>query len=147
VYVNMTSGDSWPQMHWLSIKRRDKAPIHDWRDLQRIKNDLIGEENEAVELYPAESRLCDSANQYHLWVLADPELRFPFGYNERFVAEGNWEGSKQRPFEVKPADCMDDAQVAALVEETKEKRDGAQGQDEAAAGAQEAGPVPPDAGV
>ena len=29
----------------LSIKRRDKAPVHDWRDLQRIKNEVVGPEN------------------------------------------------------------------------------------------------------
>ena len=56
-------------MIWLSIKRLDKEPIHDWRDLQRIKNELVGEENEAVELYPKESRMVDQANQFHLWVV------------------------------------------------------------------------------
>jgi len=37
---------------WLSIKRKDKEPIHDWRDLQRIKNDICGPESEAMEIYP-----------------------------------------------------------------------------------------------
>jgi hypothetical protein len=37
--------------------------VHDWRDLQRIKNQLVGPECEAVELYPAESRKVDTANQ------------------------------------------------------------------------------------
>ena len=41
----------------LSIKLRTKAPIHDWRDLQEIKNLLCGPEREAIEVYPAESRL------------------------------------------------------------------------------------------
>jgi len=50
----------------LSIKRLDKHPVRDWRHFQRIKNELIGEENEAVELYPAQSRLVDTTNQYHL---------------------------------------------------------------------------------
>src|SRR5262245_53475080 len=44
------------KLWWLSIKRIDKNPIHDWRVLQAIKNALLGEECEAVELYPAESR-------------------------------------------------------------------------------------------
>ena len=26
---------------WLSIKRRDKAPVHDWRELQAVKNLII----------------------------------------------------------------------------------------------------------
>src|SRR5438105_2948014 len=53
---------------WLSIKRRDKQPLRSWRDLQRIKNEICGRECEGVELFPAESRLVDSANQYHLAV-------------------------------------------------------------------------------
>jgi hypothetical protein len=69
-------------MYHLSIKRLDQDPIHDWRDLQAIKNELVGSENEAVELYPAESRIVDAANQYHLWVAKDPAYRFPFGFTQ-----------------------------------------------------------------
>lgn len=90
---------AFPPLIWLSIKRLDRAPIHDWRDLQRIKNELVGPEHEAVELYPAEERLVDSANQYHLWVLADRERRFPFGFVERFVTERTVGKAMQRPFE------------------------------------------------
>lgn len=66
----------------LSIRRLDRAPIHDWRDLQAIKNELVGPECEAVELYPAESRLVDTANQYWLWCYNDPTYRFPFGFSD-----------------------------------------------------------------
>jgi hypothetical protein len=89
---------SWPRMVHLSIKRIDREIIRDWRELQEIKNRLIGRENEAVELFPAESRKVDMANQYHLFVLADPTKRFPFGFTEGFIAdqlEGSY--SKQRP--------------------------------------------------
>ncbi len=55
----------------LSIKRLDRAPIRNWRHFQQIKNEVVGEEREAVEIFPAESRLADNANQYHLWVLPD----------------------------------------------------------------------------
>src|SRR5262249_13701026 len=55
------------QFH-LAIFRNDRQPVHDWRDLQRVKNDICGPEAEACEIYPAESRLCDRANTYHLWV-------------------------------------------------------------------------------
>jgi hypothetical protein len=60
---------------WLSIKRRDKEPCHDWRDFQEIKNQLVGPECEGIELYPAESRVVDTANQYHIWVIADEKFR------------------------------------------------------------------------
>lgn len=87
----------------LSIKTRDRAPHHDWRDFQRIKNELIGEEFEAVELYPAESRLMDTSNQYHLWCFRD--FKFPFGYRNRQVCEETgMVGAVQRPFEKKPED-------------------------------------------
>lgn len=64
--VNVRDND--PNFIHLSIKRRDKAPEHDWRIFQDIKNSLCGPETEALELYPAESRLVDTSNQYHLWV-------------------------------------------------------------------------------
>lgn len=90
---------TFPAMHHLSVKRIDKAPIHDWRDLYEIKNALVGSENEALELYPAESRLVDSANQYHLWVFKDDKVRAPFGFGSRFVMQGSLGDSVQRPFE------------------------------------------------
>lgn len=83
---------------WLSIKRRDKEAFHDWRELQQIKNAICGPEREGVELYPAESRLADSANQYHLWVLPEDRM-FPFGFWDRLVSGVSEHGAKQRPFE------------------------------------------------
>lgn len=82
---------------WLSIKRLDREPCRDWRHFQQIKNEIIGPEYEAMELYPAESRLVDSANQYHLWGFYDPTYRFPFGFNERMVSMAPIGKSKQRP--------------------------------------------------
>jgi hypothetical protein len=38
----------------LSAKRVDREPLQDWRVLQEIKNALVGEECEAIELFPAE---------------------------------------------------------------------------------------------
>lgn len=87
---------------WLSIKRRDKEPIHDWRDLQRIKSELVGPECEAIELYPAESRVVDSANQFHLFAFVDPTTRVPLGFRCGRVLSGPDEaeraGAKQRAF-------------------------------------------------
>lgn len=69
----------------LSIKRLDKRAIHDWRDLQAIKNMLVGPEYEAIELYPASSRTIDSVNQMHLWVLVSwgqhQSPMIPVGWN------------------------------------------------------------------
>ena len=95
------SNSGWPNMVWLSIKRTDQEAIHDWRELQEIKNQIIGHENEAVEVYPAESRMVDTANQFHLWVFTDPEVRLPFGFQMRAVTGSEMAkmyGGKQRPF-------------------------------------------------
>lgn len=94
----------------LSIRNNERKPIRDWRHFQRIKNELVGTEREALELYPAESRLVDEANQYHLWVLPTGEL-FPFGFNEgRFVGDSESAtavGATQRNHELLPlADGM-----------------------------------------
>jgi hypothetical protein len=76
-----------PMIH-LSIKRIDKEPIRSWADMQEIKNQLVGKNREGFELFPAEERLTDTANQYHMWILADPEARFPFGFDVRLTS---WE--------------------------------------------------------
>lgn len=72
----------------LSITRHDGQPCKEWKHLQQIKNQLVGPEFEAVELFPAESRLIDTNNEYHMWVHADPHYRFPIGWNQpRFVLD------------------------------------------------------------
>lgn len=95
--------DAPPIVH-LSIKRHDKKPVHDWRHLQQqIKNELVGRECEGVELYPAESRLVDEANQFHLFVVEDPTFRWPFGDRERQVGTPDQAaavGARQRAWEV-----------------------------------------------
>lgn len=99
LYQVNVRGRGEPWIH-LSIKRIDKAPIHDWRHLQAIKNELVGPEHDALELYPAESRLVDTANQYHLWVLADAADRIPVGWTERLVMDQTpGANSRQRAFD------------------------------------------------
>lgn len=83
-YVVIVERDPAGWVTHLSIRRDDRKPILDWRDKQRIKDQLAGEEAEAVELYPAKSRLVDGANQYHLWCLR-PGLKFPIGWDEGFL--------------------------------------------------------------
>lgn len=90
------NGRSMPVIQ-LSIRRLDRGPARDWRHFQLIKNQLAGPELEAVELYPAESRLVDSANQFHLWCVMDPLWRFPLGYHHgRTVSSASIGGSVNR---------------------------------------------------
>ena len=84
----------------LTIRRRDGGPsMRDWRHFQQIKNELLGPECEAIELYPAESRKVDTSNKYHLWGWLDPTHRVPVGIWQRDVSyeSGKEPGSKQRP--------------------------------------------------
>ena len=50
------------------IRRSDSAPIYSWSDLFRIKNEIFGEEAEAVQMFPKKSELVDEANLYWIWV-------------------------------------------------------------------------------
>lgn len=99
--VNAPFGKGTGDMLWLSIKRRDREPIHDWRDLQQVKNMIVGEQHEGFEVYPAEARKVDTANQYHLWVFCDPKVRLPVGFQGREVMgaeEAAAVGATQRGF-------------------------------------------------
>lgn len=87
-------------MAHLSIKRIDKEAVHDWRHFQEIKNQLVGKECEGVELYPAESRLIDTANQYHMFVYEDSSVTIPVGFdNGRVVTDFSGLTTKQRKVE------------------------------------------------
>jgi hypothetical protein len=83
----------------LSIRRADRGPARDWRDFQRIKDQLAGPDVEAVELYPARARVVDTANQFHLWCLRPGRL-FPLGWTSGVTASGaDLAGAVQRPLE------------------------------------------------
>lgn len=101
-----------PPLTHLSIKRHDRGAAKDWRHFQRIKNEICGKECEGVEIYPAESRLCDTSNQYHLWVLP-VGMGIPFGYTGRCVTNEGIDGAVQRPFEpgCVPEDAMSQDQI------------------------------------
>jgi hypothetical protein len=95
-------GQAWSMLVHLSIKRHDKShEAHDWRDMQRIKNELIGPECEGFEMFPAESRVIDTSNQYHMYVFPESKMRIPVGYTQRMVLEGSFGGAVQRDWRPK----------------------------------------------
>jgi hypothetical protein len=98
-------------MTHLSIKNKDRSANVDWRNFQYIKNQLVGDECEGAELFPAESRLIDGANQWHIFCFQNPEIRFPFGFfHGRMVTEKTFiKNVVQRPFpdERKPIDLKE----------------------------------------
>lgn len=107
-----------PIIH-LSIRRNDRKVGLDWRHKQYIKNQLAGDEVEAIEIFPKESRLVDTSNQYHLWCFPKQFPALPFGFEERLVVDGGKSaiGSEQRPFEkhMRPDDAMTLKEVEDLV--------------------------------
>lgn len=53
-----------------------------WAEKQRIKNELFGEEREAIEFFPKASELVDEANMYHIWVFPEG-VQLAFGLKEK----------------------------------------------------------------
>lgn len=87
-------------MFELTIRRQDREQGIPFRDVQAIKNQLVGDEAECVELYPAESRLVDTANQYWYYGFSDTDLRWPFGFQKRSVIDNlDFLHAKQTPRE------------------------------------------------
>jgi hypothetical protein len=107
--VNMrdiTGGADVKCIH-LSIKRLDKAARRDWRHFQWIKNELLGDEWCGIEVYPPESHLVDTSNQYHMWCFESDE-HFGFMWKERLVSECSTNGAVQRkwPDDKRPTDLV-----------------------------------------
>jgi hypothetical protein len=66
VHRHLIEGTEDGAIH-LSIRDNKRRAVRDWRHFQRIKNELAGYEREAIEIFPPESQLVDTANQYHLF--------------------------------------------------------------------------------
>lgn len=49
-------------------RRSDSEPILSWTDLYRIKNEIFGEEVEAIQFLPKVSELVDVANLYWFFI-------------------------------------------------------------------------------
>jgi len=102
VHLRLLDNDRDGWLH-LSIRHNNRSAIRDWRMFQRIKNELAGEDREAIELYPSEARMVDEANSYHLWV-APVGYKFPIGFDEgRMVGtseQARAVGARQRDFDV-----------------------------------------------
>lgn len=61
----------------LWIRRHDNKPMG-WTELQRTKNEIVGEDVTAIQVFPKTTDLVDQANMYHLWAF----LEYEFGIDE-----------------------------------------------------------------
>lgn len=76
--LEATRRSVWGKITHLMISRHDNGMTDSWRDKQRIKNELCGENRTAVEVFPTTANLIDQANMAHLWVLEEGK-ELPFG--------------------------------------------------------------------
>jgi len=61
----------WGLVVHLWIQRHDGDMVRSWADMQRIKNELVGPQRVAVEVFPPVNELVDQANIAHLWVMPE----------------------------------------------------------------------------
>jgi len=69
----------------IRIIREDKKPIHNYMDLQTIKNTLIGVNKTAIQIFPRVEDMVDFGNTYHLWSwdgMEAPNLKDLYNYLE-----------------------------------------------------------------
>ena len=57
----------------LSIKRLDNGTSLDWSELMQIKDECVSPEFDCIMIFPAQYRIVDAANQYHLFGLREKE--------------------------------------------------------------------------
>lgn len=107
-FVGYTKDPAHHKIAWIIITPQGDTPLHDWRDMQAIKNAICGPEAFAIEIYPPESDMVDMNNNYHLWVYLDGyELKFGFKYG-RNIADPRLNGDRiqtatpQREFSAPP---------------------------------------------
>ena len=58
-------------------KHNDTPILNHWSEMQKIKNEIFGEETIAVEYYPAKSQLIDDHNIYWFWIFPENVLPIP----------------------------------------------------------------------
>ena len=71
----------------LDIRHNQDKAIREWKHLQRIKNELVGEEREGMEIFPPQSMIADMSNTHHLFV-APVGVSSVFVYEEKIKQEG-----------------------------------------------------------
>lgn len=82
-----------------------ETALHDWRDMQAIKNDVCDPEWEGVELYPSESRLVDPSNRFYLWCCPPGVLLWGLPTAGRRVLSMAQSIAPQRPFPAEATPC------------------------------------------
>ena len=87
---------NYDRVRKLAVSRLDGKDGIPWDDLQIIKDDLLGPETTAVEVYPPHDEIIDEVNRRHLWEFPDCPFSLA-GYRgaslRRTVAQWRWAAS------------------------------------------------------
>ena len=67
----------WGFARHMKVQRADGKPGISWDELQRLKDEYLGPDVLAVELYPPTNRVVNDLNMRHLWEV--PEHVLPIG--------------------------------------------------------------------
>ena len=125
--------EGWPPYVHLCFKHIHNIAITDFRDFQRIKNELVDPAAFAFQIYPDEAHLIDGANQYHLWALVPdgyPDVEvpaedwptLPYGFFDgRMVTDVAPKGGRQRTFEELPGTIEEDRKRVKSMSERGEE--------------------------
>ena len=82
-HVTITKGIQTEILNNLDLSKiKDGSGGFTWAEKQEIKDELFGKNRVAIEVYPKENRLVDSADVYHLWVF-DKKFDLPFGIHPK----------------------------------------------------------------
>jgi len=81
-WVGVLQCEEWVR---LRVWCRDAGFRAPWSEIQRLKNELVGPENEGVEVFGNVSGVVNPGGRAEVWVHALPGVRFPFGYGNRWV--------------------------------------------------------------
>jgi hypothetical protein len=67
----------WGLARHMKVQRADEKSGISWDDLQRLKDEYMGADVLAVELYPPTNQVVNELNMRHLWEV--PEHVLPIG--------------------------------------------------------------------
>ena len=73
----------WGFVRHLAVRRHDGKEVAGWDLLQRVKNEVVGPDWLALEVYPAEADVLDQAPMRHLFVV-------PSGFVVPLTIRGAW---------------------------------------------------------
>lgn len=70
-YPNVNDVFVHEEIGWIEVQHDGNV---NWEALQKIKNDIWGEDAVAIEVYPPEKYVVNTGNWRHLWRLGDGEF-------------------------------------------------------------------------